>query len=236
MSITLDLIVFIVLALFIVASSILAVTTKRILRAATYLLFVLIGTAGIYFQLNYSFLGAVQLLVYAGGITVLYVFSILLTSSEGVQGIDSAAFNTTLLTRWQDTPLTLSNYYATGLSCWGLTDSFGALNKNYYSFLAFGRLLSFPERIEASGTETVSVLAGHDGTGNAALLISDFKGKDTRIEVEVKGVSGISGLRALLLDDKHNLTEAEAACRDGKIILNKEAGSAVFLLTFHLGE
>ena len=31
-------------------------------------------------QLNYSFLGAVQLLIYAGGITVLYVFSILLTS------------------------------------------------------------------------------------------------------------------------------------------------------------
>lgn len=85
MNITLDLIVFIVLALVIVVSSLLAVTTKRILRSATYLLFVLIGTAGIYFQLNYSFLGAVQLLVYAGGITVLYVFSILLTSSEGDQ-------------------------------------------------------------------------------------------------------------------------------------------------------
>ena len=85
MDITLDLIVFIVLALFIVVSAVLAVTTRRILRAATYLLFVLFGTAGIYFQLNYSFLGAVQLLVYAGGITVLYVFSILLTSSEGDQ-------------------------------------------------------------------------------------------------------------------------------------------------------
>jgi NADH-quinone oxidoreductase subunit J len=86
--ITLDLIVFIVLAVFIAASSILAVTTKRILRAATYLLFALFGTAGIYFQLNYSFLGAVQLLIYAGGITVLYVFSILLTSSH--QGEDFA--------------------------------------------------------------------------------------------------------------------------------------------------
>lgn len=85
MDITLDLIVFIVLALFIVVSAVLAVTTRRILRAATYLLFVLFGTAGIYLQLNYSFLGAVQLLVYAGGITVLYVFSILLTSSEGDQ-------------------------------------------------------------------------------------------------------------------------------------------------------
>ena len=82
MEITLELIVFTVLALFIGVSAVLAVTTRRILRAATYLLFVLFGTAGIYFQLNYSFLGAVQLLIYAGGITVLYVFSILLTSSE----------------------------------------------------------------------------------------------------------------------------------------------------------
>ena len=83
MEITLELIVFAVLAIVITVSAVLAVSTRRILRAATYLLFVLFGTAGIYFQLNYSFLGAVQLLIYAGGITVLYVFSILLTSSEG---------------------------------------------------------------------------------------------------------------------------------------------------------
>ena len=44
---TLQLIVFIVLALFIAVCSVLAVTTSRILRAATYLLFVLFGTAGI---------------------------------------------------------------------------------------------------------------------------------------------------------------------------------------------
>ncbi len=80
---TLNLIVFFILAVFICVCSVLSVTTSRILRAATYLLFVLFGTAGIYFQLNYSFLGAVQLLIYAGGITVLYVFSILLTSSQG---------------------------------------------------------------------------------------------------------------------------------------------------------
>ncbi|MDR2679434.1 MAG: NADH-quinone oxidoreductase subunit J [Tannerella sp.] len=82
MDITLDLAVFLVLAVFMIVSAILAVTTGRILRSATYLLFVLFGTAGIYFQLNYSFLGAVQLLIYAGGIIVLYVFSILLTSGR----------------------------------------------------------------------------------------------------------------------------------------------------------
>ena len=84
MEITLELIVFTVLAVFTAVSALLAVTTKRILRAATYLLFVLFGTAGIYFQLNYSF----QLLIYAGGITVLYVFSILLTSSQGDKSED----------------------------------------------------------------------------------------------------------------------------------------------------
>ena len=46
MEITLDLIVFTVLAVFTLASAVLAVTTKRILRAATFLLFVLFGTAG----------------------------------------------------------------------------------------------------------------------------------------------------------------------------------------------
>ena len=51
---TLNLIVFIVLALFIGVCSVLAVTTSRILRAATYLLFVLFGTAGIYFHTRHS--------------------------------------------------------------------------------------------------------------------------------------------------------------------------------------
>lgn len=71
---------FIILAVFIVLSSIATVTTKSIIRAATYLLFVLLGTAGLYFLMGYTFLGSVQVMVYAGGIVVLYVFSILLTS------------------------------------------------------------------------------------------------------------------------------------------------------------
>ncbi|MCM1093169.1 MAG: NADH-quinone oxidoreductase subunit J [Bacteroides sp.] len=72
-----------IIAAAIVIFSILTVTTRRILRAATYLLFVLFATAGLYFKLDYEFLGAVQIAVYAGGIVVLFVFSILLTSKPG---------------------------------------------------------------------------------------------------------------------------------------------------------
>ena len=77
-----ELIVFCVLAAIIVVSSILAVTARRILRAATYLLFVLVATAGLYLLLNYHFLAMVQLAVYAGGILVLFIFAILLTNQK----------------------------------------------------------------------------------------------------------------------------------------------------------
>lgn len=74
-----NVILYFVVALVILVCSVLTVTTRRILRAATYLLFVLLGTSVFYFMLGYEFLGGVQIAVYAGGIMVLFVFSILLT-------------------------------------------------------------------------------------------------------------------------------------------------------------
>ena len=67
----------------IILFSILTVTSRKILRAATFLLFVLVSTAGLYFMMQYNFLAAVQLTLYAGGIVVLIIFSILLTSQIG---------------------------------------------------------------------------------------------------------------------------------------------------------
>lgn len=72
-----------IVALAMIVFSILAVTTRKILRAATYLLFTLFAAAVVYFMMNYEFLGAVQIAVYAGGIVVLFVFAILLTSHPG---------------------------------------------------------------------------------------------------------------------------------------------------------
>lgn len=76
-------IVYWIIALSIVIFSVLTVTTRKILRAATYLLFTLFATAALYFKLDYEFLGSVQIAVYAGGIVVLFVFSILLTTHPG---------------------------------------------------------------------------------------------------------------------------------------------------------
>ncbi|MDD3078334.1 MAG: NADH-quinone oxidoreductase subunit J [Paludibacter sp.] len=78
-----ELIIFYVLAIVISVFSIMAVSSKRLIRSATYLLFVLLATAGLYLLLDYEYLFAVQTAVYAGGIMVLFIFAILLTHKPG---------------------------------------------------------------------------------------------------------------------------------------------------------
>jgi|AGTN01.2.fsa_nt_gi NADH:ubiquinone oxidoreductase subunit 6 (chain J) len=76
-------VIFYILAIAIAVFSIMAVTSKLVVRSATYLLFVLIATAGLYLLLNYHFLFAVQIAVYAGGIMVLFIMAIFLTHKPG---------------------------------------------------------------------------------------------------------------------------------------------------------
>lgn len=76
-------IIFYLLAAMTLVCGLLAVTTRHIFRAAVFLLFSLVGVAGIYFWLQYEFIAAVQIVVYAGGIAVLIIFSIFLTQQAG---------------------------------------------------------------------------------------------------------------------------------------------------------
>ena len=70
--------IFYILALIMIVFAIASVTSKKMLRSVIYLLFVLCGIAGIYFLIDYNFLAAIQLTVYAGGIIVLIIFSVVL--------------------------------------------------------------------------------------------------------------------------------------------------------------
>jgi len=71
-------IIFYILSSIMIIAAIAAVTSRKMLRSVIYLLFVLIGVAGVYFLIDYNFLAAIQLTVYAGGIIVLVIFSVLL--------------------------------------------------------------------------------------------------------------------------------------------------------------
>ncbi len=76
-------IIFYLLAILTLGSALLAISTRQIFRAAIYLLFTLIGMAGFYFWMHYEFIAAVQIVVYAGGIAVLIIFSVFLTQRSG---------------------------------------------------------------------------------------------------------------------------------------------------------
>ncbi len=71
-------IIFYILALIMIVFAIASVSSKKMLRSVIYLLFVLCGIAGLYFLIDYNFLAAIQLTVYAGGIIVLIIFSVVL--------------------------------------------------------------------------------------------------------------------------------------------------------------
>jgi NADH:ubiquinone oxidoreductase subunit 6 (subunit J) len=81
------LVMFCILAVVVLGSAVMSICTKSIMRAATWLLFVLFGIAGFYFILDYTFLGAAQISIYAGGITIMYIFAIQLVSKRSLQNL-----------------------------------------------------------------------------------------------------------------------------------------------------
>ena len=92
-----NIIVFAIIAVVIIAAALAAVFTKRIMRSVTALLFVLFAIAGLYFLLDYTFLGAAQLSIYAGGMTMIYIFAIQLLGRRDLQGyVEKLSFKRTV--------------------------------------------------------------------------------------------------------------------------------------------
>jgi len=78
--VTFQLAVFYVLAAFVVWAAGIVVLGRNIVRAAVALIFTFFGVAALYVLLDAEFLAAVQVLLYVGGITILLLFAIMLTS------------------------------------------------------------------------------------------------------------------------------------------------------------
>ena len=78
----LDHIVFYFFAALAVVSAILVVTRRNVVQSAIFLITALLATAGIFLQLHAEFLFIVQVILYAGGIMVLFVFVIMLINMD----------------------------------------------------------------------------------------------------------------------------------------------------------
>ncbi|HEX6796562.1 MAG TPA: NADH-quinone oxidoreductase subunit J [Ktedonobacterales bacterium] len=82
MTIDVAAVAFFLLAILLVASSLAVVMLRNIVHAAFSLVLVFGATAGIYLVLNAEFIAIVQVLIYAGAITVLVLFAIMLTQNS----------------------------------------------------------------------------------------------------------------------------------------------------------
>jgi NADH-quinone oxidoreductase subunit J len=69
-------------AVLAIASAILMVTRRNIVHSAVFLITTLLATAGIFLQLQAEFLFVVQIILYVGGIMVLFVFVIMLVNLD----------------------------------------------------------------------------------------------------------------------------------------------------------
>ena len=73
-------ILFYLFAILTIASAVIVVTTKNIIYSAVSLFVTLFSIAGLYILLNADFIAITQIMVYIGGILVLLIFGVMLTS------------------------------------------------------------------------------------------------------------------------------------------------------------
>jgi NADH-quinone oxidoreductase subunit J len=78
----LDKVLFYLFAGIAVASAVLTVTRRNAVHSAIFLITALLATAGIFLQLRAEFLFIVQIILYVGGIMVLFVFVIMLVDLD----------------------------------------------------------------------------------------------------------------------------------------------------------
>jgi len=84
-------VIFWIFALITVSSAFITAFAKNIVYAAFALLFTFFGIAGLYVMANADFLAVTQLLVYVGGILILLIFGVMLTSRIGTVDIRSTS-------------------------------------------------------------------------------------------------------------------------------------------------
>lgn len=77
-----ELVLFYTFAAIAVISAILVITRKNVVHSAVFLAATLLAVAGIFLTLRAEFLAGVQVIVYVGGILVLFVFVIMLIALE----------------------------------------------------------------------------------------------------------------------------------------------------------
>lgn len=85
---TVILVIFFILSALVLGAGLLVVVARNIIHAALWLITSFVGVAALYFLMEAPFIGVIQILVYAGAVSILMLFAIMLTrniSSEATR-------------------------------------------------------------------------------------------------------------------------------------------------------
>jgi NADH:ubiquinone oxidoreductase subunit 6 (chain J) len=114
MSITVNDLVFIGISGFTVLSALGVVWSRNIVHSALALILTFLGVAMTFFQLGAGFIGLVQILVYAGAISVLIIFAVMLLMNTDADKTNPA--NPSRITRFWGILLALGLVITLGIS------------------------------------------------------------------------------------------------------------------------
>jgi len=78
-------IIFYFFAALAVVSAVLVILQKNAMHSVLYLAFTVLSVAGVFLSLQAEYLGAIQILVYGGGIVVLYIFVIIIVNLKEIR-------------------------------------------------------------------------------------------------------------------------------------------------------
>ncbi len=106
---------FLILGTVTLAAAVGAFIARRLVHCALLLIFAFGGLGGLYLGLGAQFVGLVQILIYVGAVSILVIFTILLTRGDGVEkgpllGLSQAAG-------------ILTGLFVAGVLCWAVTHS-----------------------------------------------------------------------------------------------------------------
>ncbi len=150
-----------------------------------------------------------------------------------MRGLNAAAFLCTVMALWQDTPLDYGAYYTVSNSPWGVYEQNSSTPlPAFYGMKAFGEIVRYPIRLSAvSDHPQVTVLAGQDEDGNAAMLVSAFNTQALDCQIQADKPLDREHCSLLLLDEDHLLSECKKlSFQDGKLRFRTQSNSTVALL------
>ncbi len=111
-------VVFLALAFATIGGAVMMLATRNVVHAAFWLLEVMLATAGLYMLLSAEFLALVQVLVYAGSVAVLVLFTIMLTlrrREDAIRPYDSGWASAVLATLFGGAVLFAVERFAVGM-------------------------------------------------------------------------------------------------------------------------